>query len=359
MGVTLRDVARRAGVSAATASRALDPAGAASSATRRRVQRAATDLGYTGNASARSLRTSRTDTIGLLIPDVRNSFFTDLAYAVDKSAIDAGLTVMIGNADEDGDAQDRYLRTLERHQIDGLLVVPQGGPSPVLRRVVAARPTVCLDRDAGLGTPVVLSDSTGGMSALIDHVAALGHRRVAIVSGPLATSTGRDRLRAARDRLADHGIPLQEDDVIQGDFRLASGMRAAHRLLDRAPLPDVVIAADALMTLGVLRVLHRGGVRPGRDIGVAAFDDDPWFEILDVPVTAVAQDTSALGRHAVEALVAQMAGRTVDTAPIPTRLMVRRSLGETGETAPETGTHSAHTDDNDTTDTKTKEVARG
>lgn len=331
MSVTLRDVAELAGVSPATASRALDPTASASDATRERVTEAARSLGYIGNTAARSLRTSRSDTIGLLIPDVRNPFFTDLAYAVEKSAARAGYTVMIGNADEDGAAQDRYLAALERHRVDGLLVVPQGGATPGLRRVVDSFPTVAIDRDAGLGVPVVASDSFAGMRTLVDHVVSLGHRRIAIVAGPQATSTGRERLRAAREQLARHAITLGEDDVVEGDFRLESGLVAARHLLDRGPVPDAVIAADALMALGVLAVLRERGLRAGIDVGLAAFDDNPWFAVLDTPVTVVAQDTTELADRAVTALLSRISGRDVDVDPVPTTLVVRRSLGETTE----------------------------
>lgn len=331
MSVTLRDVAELAGVSPATASRALDPTASASAGTRDRVAEAARRLGYVGNTAARSLRTSRSDTIGLLIPDVRNPFFTDLAYAVEKSAARSGLTVMIGNADEDGAAQDRYLAALERHRVDGLLVVPQGGATPGLCRVVDSFPTVAIDRDAGLGVPVIASDSATGMHDLVDHVVSLGHRRVAVVAGPQSTSTGRIRLRAARERLAHHGLVLTDDDVVEGDFRFESGLRAARRLLDHDPAPQAVIAADGLMALGVLAVLRERGLRAGVDVGVAAFDDNPWFAVLDTPVTVVAQDTTDLAERAVAALLSRIAGRDVHVEPVPTSLIVRRSLGETDD----------------------------
>ncbi len=336
MSVTLRDVAEKAGVSAATVSRALDPSASASAATRDRVLAVADELGYIGNTAARTLRTSRSDTIGLLIPDVRNPFFTDVAYAVDKAAAAAGLTVMIGNADEDGAAQDRYLTALERHQVDGILVVPQGPDGPVLRRVARRFPTVAIDRDAGLGVPVVSSDSAGGVRALIDHVAALGHRRLSVVSGPQSTSTGRERLDAVRSGAEHHGLVLRPEDVVEGDFRRESGIAAARRILADTPRPDVIIAADALMTFGVLSVLRELGLRPGDDIGVAAVDDNRGFELLESPITVVAQDTDALGRLAVTALLDRIADRDVDIDRVPTTLVVRRSLGEPATT---TGGH--------------------
>lgn len=328
MAVTLRDVAERAGVAPSTASRALDPSRSASEQVRQRVNAAAEALGYQGNGFARGLRTNRSGVIGLLIPDVRNPFFTELAYEVERRAAEAGLAVMIGNADEQPHSQERYLAALNRVHVDGLLLVPQGAPSHVLLDAVGRRPTVCIDRDAGLGVPVVVSDSMRGMNALVDHVVALGHRRVAVISGPLATSTGQERLAAARDRLAEHGLELRDADVVEGDFQLASGIAAAHRILGQRDIPDVVIAADVLMATGLIRVARERGLRVGVDVGVAAFDDDPWFDLLDVPITAVAQDIPRLAQQAVTALVASLSGDEVEVRPVPTRLVVRASLGE-------------------------------
>lgn len=332
MAVTIRDVAQRAGVAPSTVSRALDPSRSASNEVRERVRTAADELGYLGNGFARGLRTNRSGVIGLLIPDVRNPFFTELAYEAERAAAEAGFTVMMGNADERPASQDKYLTALDRVHVDGLLLVPQSRANDALRDAVARRPTVCIDRDAQLGTPVVTSDSVEGMSALVDHIVSLGHERVAVISGPLSTSTGQARLETARRRLAEHGLPIRSDDVVEGDFQLASGNRAAHRLLDRRERPDVVIAADVLMATGLIRVARELGVRIGEDVGIAAFDDDPWFDLLDVPITAVAQDIPRLASLAVEALIAAVNGRAMTVTPVPTVLVVRASLGE-GRTA--------------------------
>ena len=237
MSVTLRDVAKAAGVSVSTASRALHDPGSTTEATRLRVREVAEELQYHPNTAARSLRTRRTDTIGLLVPDVRNPFFTDLAYSVDKAAAAAGLTVMIGNSDESTSAADRFLTNLARHQVDGLLVVPQGLASEALEQAAADRPTVFLDRHPDLpgvseaDVPVVTSGDTDGMVALIDHVVAQGYRRIGFISGPTTASTGRARHAAFVRRLGDLGLPNDESLVAYGDFRLQSGLCAAEELL--------------------------------------------------------------------------------------------------------------------------------
>lgn len=333
--VTLRDVARQAGVSAATASRALAGHTAVSDEARDRVQTAASDLGYRGNALARSLRTQRTDTIGLLLPDVRNPFFTHLAYAVDKAAARHGLTVMMGNADEQAHQQDRYLDVLSRHQVDGIIAVPQGAASDVLRRTADAIPTVFMDRDPQIpGCPVVTSDNETGIAALVDHVVSLGHRDIGVVAGPQATSTGRVRLSALEARLAEHGISIAPGRVVEGDYQLDSGVRATEELLARGPL-DAIIAADNLMALGALMVLRRHGLRVGDEIALACVDDIEWFSLVEPPLTVVAQDVQGLGEAAVDTLVRRIAGDEAPSVVLPMQLIARASCGERRTTSPE------------------------
>lgn len=327
--VTLRDVARDAGVSTATVSRALAGSPSVTPQTRARVQRAADSLGYLGNSLARSLRTQRTDTIGLLLPDVRNPFFTELAYHVDKAAAEHGLTVMIGNADEQGAQQDRYLDVLLRHQVDGIIAVPQGASTQTLERTASSVPTVFMDRDPDIrACATVTSDNHAGVAALVDHVVGLGHRRIGIVAGPQSTSTGRERLAAARARLRDHGIEIAPQHVVEGDFQLDSGVRATETLLDSGAL-DAIIAADNLMALGALMVLRRRGVRVGSDVALACVDDIDWFGLVDPPITVVAQDVQTLGRAAVESLVRQIDGEPAEPVVVPMHLIPRESCGET------------------------------
>ncbi|AKT51597.1 LacI family DNA-binding transcriptional regulator [Arsenicicoccus sp. oral taxon 190] len=325
---TLRDVAQAAGVSPATASRALAGGGSVSHAAKERVAKAAADLGYQVNVLARGLRTQRTHTIGLLLPDVRNPFFTELAYHVDKVAAEHGLTVMIGNADEQTEQQDRYLDVLVRHQVDGIIAVPQGEASEVLRRTAASMPTVFMDRDPGVpGTPTVTSDNRAGMSALVDHLVGLGRRRIGVVAGPQSTSTGRERLLAIVDRLAEHGIELEHDQIVEGDFQLDSGVLATERLLRRAAL-DAIVAADNLMAMGAFMVLRRHGIQVGVDMALACVDDIEWFELVDPALTVVAQDIAGLGEAAVTSLVHQIDHQPAPSAVVPMRLIARASCGE-------------------------------
>ncbi|HET6858816.1 MAG TPA: LacI family DNA-binding transcriptional regulator [Streptomyces sp.] len=327
---SIKDVAAEAGVSVATVSRVLNSHPSVSPEARTRVLAAVDVLGYRPNAVARSLRTDRTRTLGLVISDVLNPYFTELARSVEEAARAHGYSVIIGNADERPELQDHHVRTLLDRRIDGLLVSPTDGASPLM--LDAARgptPLVFVDRwIPGVDVPVVRADGCRAVRDLVAHLHALGRRRLAIIAGPAATTTGSERVEAFREALRAHGLPLPEAYIGQGDFQADSGRRATERFLALDEPPEVVFAADNLMALGALDAIRAHGLRVPHDIGLAAFDDIPWFVHTDPPITAIAQPTGDLGRAAVQALIDLIEGRTPQSVTLPARLVVRRSCGE-------------------------------
>ncbi|MFC3577674.1 substrate-binding domain-containing protein [Streptomyces yaanensis] len=327
---SIKDVAAEAGVSVATVSRVLNDHPSVSADARTRVLAAVEVLGYRPNAVARSLRTDQTRTLGLVISDVLNPYFTQLARAVEEQARALGYSVIIGNADERPDLQDHHVRTLLDRRIDGLLVSPTDGGSPLM--LDAARggtPMVFVDRwIEGVVVPVVRSDGSAAIHDLVAHLYGLGHRRLAIIAGPAATTTGRERVEAFRQAMAAYGLPLPDAYIGQGDFQAESGRRATERFLDLNEPPEVVFAADNLMALGALDAIRARGLRVPDDIALAAFDDIPWFVHTDPPITAIAQSTGELGHAAVRALVDCIEGRSPKSVTLPARLVVRRSCGE-------------------------------
>lgn len=327
---SIKDVAHHAGVSVATVSRVLNDHPSVRADTRDRVLTAVAELGYRPNAVARSLRTDQTRTLGLVISDVLNPFFTELARSVEDEARALGYSVIIGNADERPDLQDHHVRTLMDRRIDGLLVSPTDGGSPLM--LDAARsgtPMVFVDRwIGGVDVPVVRTDGRGAVRDLVAHLHALGHRRLAIISGPAATTTGRERVQAFRSALAEFGLALPADHIGQGDFQADSGRRVTARFLDLPEPPDVIFATDNLMVLGALDEIRARGLRVPDDVALAAFDDVPWFVHTDPPITAIAQPTGELGRAAVRALTDLVEGRTAESVILSARLVTRRSCGE-------------------------------
>ncbi|MFE2580668.1 LacI family DNA-binding transcriptional regulator [Streptomyces sp. NPDC059378] len=331
---SIKDVAVAAGVSVATVSRVLNDHPSVSPTARERVLAAVGELGYRPNAVARSLRTDRTRTLGLVISDVLNPYFTELARFVEEEARALGYSVIIGNADERPGLQDHHVRTLLDRRIDGLLVSPTDGCSPLMLEVArAGTPMVFVDRwIPGVDVPVVRSDGQAAIEALVAHLYGLGHRRLAIIAGPAATTTGRERIGAFRDALAAYDLPLPDAYIGQGDFQAESGRRATEGFLDLPEPPEVVFAADNLMALGALDAIRDRGLRVPHDIALAAFDDIPWFVHTDPPITAIAQPTGELGRAAVRALIDRIEGRTPESVTLPARLVVRRSCGESPAT---------------------------
>ena len=289
------------------------------------MRAAAEELGYVANRAARSLRTHRTDTIGLLISDVRNPFFSELSYVVEQAAAEHDIAVITTNADERVERQSDSLRALALQQVDGLIVVPQGGALDELSDDV---PVVLLDRRVPeVDAPVVYSDNQAGAQLMIDHLVELGHTDVALISGPQAASTGRERRTAAIERLASHGYPPRQECLVEGDFQLASGYRAAVRLLELEPRPSAVFAGDNLMAFGALQAIRERGLRIGHDIALVSFDDTEWFPLLDPPMTVISQDVRQLGIRAFETLQARLAGQHTQDSCLPVRLAVRRSCG--------------------------------
>ncbi|MHC9292114.1 LacI family DNA-binding transcriptional regulator [Mycobacterium sp. LTG2003] len=328
-GVTIRDVAAAAGVSLGTASRVLSGHPATSPDARTRVTEAAAALGYRPNAQARSLRLTRTHTIGLLVSDVRNPFFADVAHAAEQSALDADYITLLGNANENVAQQDRYLETFLTQRVDGVVLTPQGRGAGMLETLIASgMPVVFADRTVdGIDVPSVTTDCRGGLDEAVAYLAAAGHRRIGFIGGPEAISTGRDRHAAFLDALPHHGLTVHPELITFGDFRAESGAEAADTLLAGADRPTAILAADNLMAVGALTAIRRHNLHSGSDIELIAFDDIEWFAHVDPPLSVIAHDPGAIGRHAVGLLLQVINGDKPESVVLPTRFVNRSTSG--------------------------------
>lgn len=336
--VTGRDVAARAGVSTATVSRVLCDAPGVSADVRERVTRATAELGYRPNVRARSLRVRSTQTVSLVVSNVLNPFFTELARAVEDAARSHGYGVVLGNADEDADRQDGYLEGLLDGRVDGLLLSPASGTSSVVPELVRqGLPVVLVDRPLeGAGLPVVRTDGLAASRQAAAHLMSVGHTRLAVLAGPQDLANGRERLEGFRAAAAEHGRPLHDAHVVVGGFDETTGAEGVRAVMATEPSPTAVFCTNNLITLGALQALRHDGVRVPDDVALVSFDDLPWFELLDPPVTAVRQPTRALGEAAVAALLARVGGDQSPSAELtrtlPGELVVRASCGATPAT---------------------------
>jgi LacI family transcriptional regulator len=324
--VTIRDVADAAGVSKATASRVLSGHPATSPEARDAVQAAARRLGFRPNAQARSLRSTRTRTLGLLLPDVRNPFFADLAHAVEQKARTHGYLTLFGNTNESIEQQDQYIDLMLTQRVDGVIAAPQGDKADLGNLLGSGVPLVFVDRVLdGVEVPSVRPDNSTGIHEAVRYLTARGHRRIGYIGGPQFTSTGRERLHAYREALAAAGADDDAALIYDGDFQTASGTRGAHALLDLENPPTAVLAADGPMSIGAVGVFNERGILPGTDLAFIAHDDLEAFALLKPALTVIAHDIAAMGRLAVDLLIDVIGGGSPASSTIPGRLVVRGS----------------------------------
>ncbi|MGI9091641.1 MAG: LacI family DNA-binding transcriptional regulator [Gemmatimonadaceae bacterium] len=329
--VTVKDVAREAEVSVATVSRTFSGAQFVRPEVRERVLAVAGILGYKPNAVARSLRSENTYTLGLVVPNIMNPFFTAVARVVEDEARERGYSLVLGNTDENPDKEARYLDVLLQKRIDGLILSPARESSPHLREVERAGvPMVFLDRYVeGVDAPVIRADGKKAVDRLVAYLGGLGHEKLAIISGPPETVSGGERLKAFIEGAASCDVSVPEKYIRLGDFRRQSGKTAMGELLGLKDPPTAVFAANNLMALGALQMLSEAGVGVPEEISFASFDDVSWFPLVSPPVTAVAQPVEELGAATARILPDMVEGKEQPHSVIlEAELVVRGSCAE-------------------------------
>jgi len=304
--VGVKDVARQAGVSVGTVSNVINRPDMVSAETRARVEAAITDLGYVRSESARQLRAGRSRVMALLVLDMGNPFFVDVARGAERVAREAGLMVMVCNSGQNPAEEAEYLAHFAEQQVLGVLLSPIDG----LRADVAALrrggiPVVWVDRGAQTeeGCSVSVDDVLGGTLAM-RHLIEAGHRRLVFVGGPGELQQVRNRLTGARRALADAGLPADALSVVETERQdISSGRDAGQRLLGLADQPTAVFCANDLLALGLLQSLYAAGVRVPEDLAIVGYDDIEFAGAAAVPITSVRQPAFQIGRTSAELLI--------------------------------------------------------
>ena len=307
--VTINDVARRANVSVATVSRALNGQSNVTEGVRKRVLAAAEELRYTPHHAARSLSSRRTRTIGVVLPDLHGEFFSELVRGIDQAARRHGLHLLVSSYHGNPAEQATALRTM-RGRVDGLLVMSPflGDTAPLRDNLTAAIPAVLVNTRIDAGPCGTLGiDNYRGARAMVRHLVDTGRRRIAFIAGPEDNYDAHERERGYRDELAA-SLPGTTPRVLRGDFGEASGHAAAQEMLRAAELPDAVFAANDMMALGCLFALGQAGVRVPGDVALAGFDDIPLARYVHPALTTLRVDIAALGERAMELLQRRIAG---------------------------------------------------
>lgn len=325
---TIKDVARLAGVSVATVSRALNGAENVLPDTRQRILDAARELRYAPSGAARSLITRKTDTIGALLPDLHGEFFSELIRGIDQAARARGLHLLLSSSHDDATEAAAALRAMNG-RVDGLVVMsPHADDDFLAQHLPPNLPAVLLNSGARRPSQRVFAvDNFGGAREMTEHLVRSGRRRIAFLGGPQANFEARERERGYRAGLGRSAKPW----VLDGDFSEAGGQRAAAQLLalPAAERPDAVFAANDIMAIGLLGALLADGVRVPEDIALAGFDDIPVARYVSPALTTMHVPIAALGSQALDALADALDGADMaaDATVMPVQLVVRRSCG--------------------------------
>ena len=339
--MNISDLARDLKLSTATISRTLNRPEAVAPRTRERVLKAVQRFGYQPNGIARSLRTQHTKTIGMIVSDIRNPFFSAMVKAVEDTARVNDFTVLVCNADEDGRNEEAALRLFIERHVSGVIHC-SAGANPDLIRVLQTRstPIIDLDRQSGLqNVDTVILNNELGAALATEHLINLGHRRLAMIAGPVHLSNGRTRLEGFGKALRKARLAIPKTYVQMGDFREDSGRRAAEKLLSLSNRPTGLVVANNEMMAGALAVIRERRIKIPAELSVVSFDDARWAQFLEPPLTVVAQPTEAMGRCAAELLLSRLQkknSKKFETRIFEPELIIRAS------TASPTGRQARH-----------------
>lgn len=327
---TMNDVARVADVSIATVSHVINGTRFVSPERVERVHAAMRELDYTPDATARSLRVGRTDTIGLVVPDNSNPFFAELARWIEDAGFEAGYTTILANSNERPYRERRYINTLLSKRVDGLIITPtaESDNEALIASLRKARiPIVVMDRDVALPmADVVLYDDAAGSGDAARHLIELGHTKFACIAGPPGVPA--ERLDGFLIALRDAGISITPNNVVAGDFHFAGGREATAKLLTIGKPFTALFAANDLMAAGAIRTLAEHGLAVPDDVSVVGFDDAPIAEMVSPPLTTVRQPLQDMADAAVSLLLARVqneGGKKRTRRVLRTSLVVRDS----------------------------------
>lgn len=332
----LKDVAKRAGVHISTVSRALDPR------TRHRISpdvvakvvKAAQQLGYRQNQIAASLRTKKTHSIGIVIPDITNMLFPPIIRGVEDRIAPHGYVSIIGHTEGDAEREKRVIETLRARGVDGLIVASARLNDEAINAALKAGMIIVTvnRRVKDEAVSSVVSDDKGGIGAIVAHLVSLGHRNIGYLSGPASSSTGEARLKAYQYWAKHHGIVCSESLIARAtEYRNSEGARCADILLASNPKLTAIICASDFLAIGALTALKRRGLSCPRDISVTGFNDIPFVDLINPSLTTVRVEHYQCGSAAAGILLEHLQAAPSARAPrhmvLPVSLVARESSG--------------------------------
>jgi DNA-binding LacI/PurR family transcriptional regulator len=323
----IRDVAELASVSVATVSRVLNGDPNVDGELRERVRTAVAQLGYRPNRLARNLRRQQMEAIGIVVPDIENPHFAEMVRIIEVVALQAGYRVLVCNTDEDGDRQAACLRMLADERVSGIVLSPSDPRGSIDQLRDLAIPVVAIDRALDHATTdTLVADNVPAVRAATQRLIDAGHRSIAFVGGRSEVETGSERQEGYLSAIETAGL---QPILANGGFRREAAQAAVTALLQHAEPVSGLVVANNLMALGALYAIRDCGLRVPRDISVISVDNPPWAELLDPPLTVLAQPIRAMATRAVELMIQRIRGEKSGAVRevFPLELIVRQSCG--------------------------------
>lgn len=326
---SIRDVAREAGVSVATVSRALSAPDKVSPASMAKVQKAIEKVGYSPNMLARNFRSARSYTIVVLVPDITNPFYSQVIRSIEDRAQQKGYAVLLGDTRRgEAEREQEYVRRVETRLADGIIQLrphskKQGHTIP--DSVACVNAAGC---ELTFG-PSIRIDNRGASKSMVDYLISLGHKRIGVISGLKDNPHAIDRMAGYKESLLEAGIPFEKELVAEGDFTMWSGLNCAFQFCNMANPPSAIFCMNDEMAIGAIQTFKTQGFRVPEDISVTGFDDIPYARYCDPALTTIAQPTEEMGKMAMDMLL-----RIINNEPLtqqdcvlPSEFIIRKSTG--------------------------------
>jgi len=309
--VSIKDIARAAGVSHSTVSRALADSPLVAAETKQRIQRLAHEMGYIPSAIARGLVTRRTATVGLVVTTIADPFIAEIVRGIEETALDHDYSLILCDSQADSERELACVRALREKRVDAIIVTSSRVGSlyvPLLEQLGV--PVVLINNQhEGRYVHSVCTDNLKGGELVGHYLAACGHRRIAYISGPPGVHSSFERLEGCRAALREHGLEIADDWIFPGDGRTDGGERSIDLLLKRTPRPTAVFCYNDMTAIGAMRVAKESGLRVPHDLSIIGYDDIAFAVYVDPPLTTVAQHKHTLGQRAMDLTLSILDGR--------------------------------------------------
>ncbi|MBI1350604.1 MAG: substrate-binding domain-containing protein [Actinomycetales bacterium] len=333
MAATLKDIAQKLGVHPATVSRALNPRTAhlVNAATVERVRKAAAAMNYVPNPMASGLRTSRSHTIGVVIPDLTNPLFPGMVRGMQDTLSRAGYTPLLVNTDNDPATEAQMVASLRARRVDGFILATARRDHPLLVELASRFPIVLINRvTESIQLPSVAADDQHGIRLAVDHVYDMGHREIAHLAGPKWSSTGHERAQAFNRVMRELGLSVAKRNVAVTAWNIEEAKETAMGMLARDPRITAIVAANDQLAIGVIEAARERRLRIPRDLSVIGYNDMPFMDLVDPPLTTIRVPQHEIGSEAARLLLSHLAeegGTPVKQVRLTPELVVRASTG--------------------------------